>query len=280
MKKVITIFILLAVALSFAEGWKKTGDFSLLLSQTYYSDNWDGSEMGNVNWTASFNFIMEKQLNDMLHDKNTLLMSFGQTHYQVRDDMNELYWEKPQITTDLIDYENMLTLTLKKYVDPFASLRWESRFYDNTDPEDAYYINPNTLTLSLGAKRVFIKQEMQNLEGSLGAAFKNYINQNPDIEASNNAGAEIVLSYWNLFKNDLGKLDSKLRIYQALMTSEDNDNDDWKAADVEFTNTVTFKLSSYVGLKFYLEMLYDKEIDDEFRFKENLGLNLSYALFK
>lgn len=280
MKKILTIILLLTVALSFAEGWKKTGDFSLLLSQTYYSDNWDGTEMGNVNWTASFNFIMEKQLNRMLYDKNTLLLSFGQTHYQERDDMGELYWLKPQITTDIIDYENVLTLTLQKFVDPFASFRWESQYYDGTDPEETLYFNPNILTFSLGAKRVFINQEIQNLEASLGAALKNYLNQNEDIENTNNAGAEFVMSYWLLFKNDLGKFDSKLRVYQAFITSEDNDNDDWKAADVEFTNTVTFQLSSYIGLKFYLEMLYDKEIVDEFRFKENLGLNLSYALFK
>ncbi|MCF7918650.1 MAG: hypothetical protein K9N06_01900 [Candidatus Cloacimonetes bacterium] len=279
MRKTVIILCLLLTLTLFAEGWEKTGDFNLLLSQTYYSDNWDGTEMGNVNWTASFNFIMEKQLNKTLYDKNSLQLAFGQTHSQVRDAMNELYWQKPLISTDLIDYENMLTFTLQKFVDPFAAFRWESRFYDNTVPDDDFYLNPNILTFSLGARKILINQEIQNLETRLGAAYKQFLDQHADIDDNYNAGAEMVLSYWYTFPSKLGKFDSKLRLYQALLTSEDNGSDYWKAMDVEFVNNLTFKLSSYIGIKFYFEMLYDKEIDEDFRIKENLGINLSYTLF-
>ena len=278
MKKTIIILILvLAVSLS-AEGWKKTGDFSLLLSQSYYSDNWVGSEIGNVNWTASLNFIMEKQLNAMLYDKNTLIMSFGQTHNQVRDDAGDLYWEKPTISTDLIDYENMLSFTLQKFVDPYLALRWESKFIDEADTLETFYINPNTLTLSLGAKKSLITKDNQSLETRLGAAYKNIFNQDSDIDNMNNAGAEMVVGYWYLFPSELGKFDSSLRLYQALMSSEDN-TDEWKTMDLEFKSTLTLKLSSYIGFKLYAEVLYDKEILDETRFKEILGVNLSYSLF-
>ncbi len=280
MKKTFIILLLVLAVSLFAEGWKKTGDFSLLLSQSYYSDNWGGSEMGNINWTGNFNFVMEKQLNEKFYDKNTLLLSFGQTHYQVRDEMGKLSWIKPQITTDLIDYENMLSLTLHKFVDPYISLRWESIFYDSeSDSTEIYYINPNILTLSLGAKKVIVNKDSQNLETRLGGAFKNYLNQAPDIEYSNNAGAEVVFAYWYLFPSELGKFDSKLRVYQALITSEDNDNDNWKTADFDFVNNLTFKLNFYIGLKIYFEMLYDKEIDEDIRYKENLGINLSYTLY-
>jgi Protein of unknown function, DUF481 len=279
MKKTIIILILiLAVSLS-AEGWKKTGDFNLLLSQSYYSENWTGTEIGNVNWTASFNFIMGKQLNAMLYDKNTLIMSFGQTHNQVRDEAGDLYWEKPTISTDLIDYENMLSFTLQKFVDPYLAFRWESKFIDETDETETFYINPNILTFSLGAKKNLITKDNQNLEARLGAAYKNILYQNSDIDDQDNAGAEMVVSYWYLFPSELGKFDSSLRLYQALMSSEDDLNDAWKAMDVEFKNTLTFKLSSYIGFKLYVEVLYDKEVLDEARFKEILGVNLSYNLF-
>ena len=278
MKKTIIILILvLAVSLS-AEGWKKTGDFSLLLSQSYYSDNWVGSEIGNVNWTASLNFIMEKQLNALLYDKNTLIMSFGQTHNQVRDDAGDLYWEKPTISTDLIDYEKMLSFTLQKFVDPYLAFRWESKFIDEADESETFYINPNTLTFSLGAKKSLTTKDNQSLETRLGAAYKNILNQDSDTDNMNNAGAEMVVAYWYLFPSELGKFDSSLRLYQALMSSEDI-TDEWKAMDVEFKNTLTLKLSSYVGFKLYAEVLYDKEILDETRFKEILGVNLSYSLF-
>ncbi|MCF7912756.1 MAG: DUF481 domain-containing protein [Candidatus Cloacimonetes bacterium] len=281
MKKTILILILvLAVSLS-AEGWKKTGNFSLMLSQSYYSDNWTGTEIGNVAWSASFNFIMEKQLNAMLYDKNTLIMSFGQTHNQIRDEAGDLYWEKPTISTDLIDYENMLSFTLHKFVDPYLAFRWESFFVDESDSLETFYINPNTLTFSLGARKDLIKKDKQNLEMRLGAAYKNILNQNSAIDSKSNAGAEMVLAYWYVLPAESGKFDSSLRLYQAVLSSEDEDDvsDNWKALDVEFKNTLTFKLSSYIGLKLYLEMLYDKEILDETRYKEILGINLSYSIF-
>jgi len=279
MKKTIIILLLVvAVSLS-AEGWKKTGDFNLMLSQSYYSDNWTGTEIGNVTWSASFNFIMEKQLNAMLYDKNTLILSFGQTHNQVRDDLEVLHWEKPTISTDVIDYENLLTFTLQKFVDPYLAFRWESNFIDETDPEETFYINPNILTLSLGAQKILLKKENQYLDTRLGAAYKNVINQNSDIDSQSNAGAEMLLSYWYKIPSEMGKFSSSLRLYQALMSSEDDVNDNWQSIDVEFKNTLTFKFNSYIGLKLYFEMLYDKEVLDETRYQENLGINLSYSLF-
>jgi len=279
MKKTIIILLLVvAVSLS-AEGWKKTGDFNLMLSQSYYSDNWTGTEIGNVTWSASFNFIMEKQLNAMLYDKNTLILSFGQTHNQVRDDLEVLHWEKPTISTDVIDYENLLTFTLQKFVDPYLAFRWESNFIDETDPEETFYINPNILTLSLGAQKILLKKENQYLDTRLGAAYKNIINQNSDIDSQSNAGAEMLLSYWYKIPSEMGKFSSSLRLYQALMSSEDDVNDNWQSIDVEFKNTLTFKFNSYIGLKLYFEMLYDKEVLDETRYQENLGINLSYSLF-
>lgn len=281
MKKAIIILSLLTIISGlYAEGWQKSGDFNILLSQSYYSDNWAGTEKGNITWTASMNFIMEKQLNKMLHDKNTLLLSFGQTHSQDYDAEGELVWQKPEISTDKIDYENLLTFTLQKYVDPFASFRWESSFYDGSDPDNEFYINPNIITLSAGVKRDLFSGEKQSLDARLGAAWKNFLNQHDDIDYQNNAGAELVLGYWYLFAGDFGKFDSTMRLYQALLTSEDNDNDDWKSLDMEWINNLTLKINSYVGVKVYFEMLYDKEVIDEFRFQENLGINITYALFK
>ena len=280
-KTIIILLLILAVSLS-AEGWKKTGDFNLMLSQSYYSDNWTGTEIGNVTWSASFNFIMEKQLNAMLYDKNTLILSFGQTHNQVPDDMGDLHWEKPTISTDVIDYENMLSFTLQKFVDPYLAFRWESNYVDETDPEETFYINPNILTLSLGAQKILINKDMQNLETRLGGAYKNIINQNSDYDGQSNAGAEMLLSYWHKIPSEMGKFTSTLRLYQALMSSVDDVDDpdeNWKAMDVEFKNTLTFKFNSYIGLKLYFEMLYDKEVLDETRYQENLGVNLSYSLF-
>jgi hypothetical protein len=280
MKRLLIFAFLISSLCLAAENWKKSGDFNLLLSQSYYSENWNGTETGNVNWAAGFNFVMAKQLNNFLYDQNTLLLSFGQTHYQEIDTDGDMSWKKPQITTDKIDYENLLTFTLQKFVDPFISFRWESQFYDDkSNPEDAYYINPNILTLSMGANKILIDKDKQNLQTRLGAAFKNYLNQDENIDYQNNAGLEFVASYWLLFNANSGKFDSKLRAYQALLTSDEDEEGNWQALDVEFINSLSFKLYSYIGIKLYLEMLYDKEEIDEVRWQENIGVNLSYSLF-
>ena len=129
-RRLVAAALLLSFALLFAEAWKFDSDIMVNLTQSQFSDNWAGSELSNITWTASMNNTAQKQLAEWLKNKNTLKLAFGQTHLQKEDLLGETYWEKPQKSTDQIAFESLMQFTLKTFVDPYLSLRADSQFLD------------------------------------------------------------------------------------------------------------------------------------------------------
>ena len=76
---------------------------------------------------------------------------------------------------------------------------------------------------------------------------------------------------------------SKLRFFKALFNSESDALDelgvDWETTDIAFENTLSATISEYIQMSFFVELLYDKQIIDKGRFREIMGLGLSYKLF-
>ena len=46
----------IAAAAGAAEPWQYRLETDLTMTQSYYSDNWAGSEVGNINWIWNFSF--------------------------------------------------------------------------------------------------------------------------------------------------------------------------------------------------------------------------------
>jgi len=282
MKKIIlflVVVLLLAVNMQ-AEEWEKIGDVSLNLSQNSYSDNWAGEERSSISWVWNLNAMMQKQLTDKVHNKNTLKLAFGQSHIQQLNEMGEKYWEKPIKSTDLIDFESMFRFTFGGFVDPFASLRFESQFLDQSVMDDAKVFNPITLTEALGIAKILIKKEKTELSTRLGAAFREHMNSHAD-ETLTDGGIQFVADYYTPLANDMITYTSKFELYKAMYYSEEDsvDNDDWKAADISWENIFSAKLYKIINVNLYFQLLYDKQIIDEYRIKETLGIGISYNLF-
>jgi len=283
MKKVITIVLIVFALSLFADEWIIEADANLNVSQSAYSDNWNGEEKGSVTWTGNFNYFAEKQMTMKVHNKNTLKLAFGQTHNQyVVDD--EKKWAKPEKSTDLIDFESVFRFTLGAFVDPFAALRLESQFLDQSMPDDVKNFNPMTLTESFGVARVLIQKDKQELTSRLGAAFKQHMNSHEAIDNTNDGGIEFVTDYRNVFNDDTMIFTSKLNVYKAMFYSESDAlegtdmEDDWKAVDVAWENTLSATIYKAISLNLYFQMLYDEQIDEDLRFKETLGLGITYKL--
>lgn len=279
------IMLLLSLAFVFgsvltAEEWEKSGTISLNISQNSYSDNWVGEEKSSINWSLNLNTVFQKQLSNRIHNRNSIKLSFGQTHNQEFNSTGEKYWAKPSKSTDLIDLETMFRFTFGWYVDPFAAVRFQSQFID-TFPGDTKLINPITLIESFGLARQVIKEEKRELTVRFGAAFKQLQNSRLDgmIDATD-GGLEFVAEFFTPLMKDMIQYNSKLNLYQALYYSESVDGyDEWKALDVVWENIASAKLIGLVNVNFYMQLLYDKQIVDEFRMKQTLGLGLSYQLF-
>ncbi len=287
MKHVFIIIMILAISASLpAESWKLDSNMSLTISQGAFSDNWTGTELSNITWSANSTTTAEKQLMDWLQNKNTLKLAFGQTHNQKARVDGKKYWEKPEKSTDKIDLESMLRFTTQGWVDPFLAGRLESQFLDLSQPE-ARIVNPMLFTETAGIIRSFIDEEDQLLTARLGAAFRERLDRDvltptgKETQTTVDGGIEMVSEYTRKMQMPLEMdLRSRLQLYQALFNSESDDlNDDWKSLDMVWENMLSTKLFGMVSANLVFELRYDKEQVSELQWKETIGLGLSHSFF-
>jgi hypothetical protein len=302
-KLIVVAILLMTTALSsplFGEektGWIKTLDLTLSVTQSSYSDNWTGGDQGNATWIAQTNGIFERQFSPRFNSKTTIKLAFGQTHTQYEDENTETgavtyKWDKPVKSTDDIDIESVGRFTLGKFVDPYAALRFESKFFDASVEHHKRYLNPILVTLSSGiVKNLWQRPEKDALISRFGLAIRETISKDipdPDIyETETNtaidAGLESVTDFSIVFNESVGLL-SELSLFRALFNSEKDDlkglpeEDYWKAIDVSFENSLTVSVAKHLQVSLHAQLLYDKEIDLGGRFKETLSLGLTYKL--
>ena len=272
-----------------AEPWKLEADANLTLNQNAYSDNWVGGEAGSISWAFNSNWLAERQLNPTLHSKSTLKLLFGQTHTQ---DVETKDWAKPVKSTDLIDFESVMRFTLGAFVDPYAGVRIETQFLDQSDPEIDRYVNPVKFTESVGIAKVLIKEENREWSARLGAGLRQYLNRDVlnvmtderETLTSNDGGLVFDSEFKTPLASEKITLQSKLTIFQALYYSEKDalaglpNEDYWKAPDVNWENIFTAGITEHLMVNLYIQLLYDKEIDLAGRFKQTLALGLTYKL--
>lgn len=273
-----------AVSPIFATPWNLSVDANLTLNQNAYSNNWVGGELGTLSWAFTSNSLAEKQLHPKINNKNTLKLAYGQTYTQQKDTGTTKKWTGPLKSTDLIDFESVLRFTLGGFVDPFASVRLESQFFDNTDTTINRFVNPMKLTEALGIARVFIKQEKRELSSRFGFGLKQLINRDVlvgmirDIQTSNYGGLDFVTDFNTPLANERITYTSKLSLFQAFFHSGADTTDNWKSPDVNWENIFAASITKYLMVNLYVQLLYDKEIDTGMRLKEGLALGLTYKL--
>jgi len=290
--KMIVCCICLVSSVSASEGqWEKSADLSFNLNQSSYNDAWAGGETGSIVWTAIGNLAAEKAFNDRYNLRNTLKLSFGQTHSQADGDDGQKHWESPEKSTDRIFAESLLRLTLQKFVDPYAAITVESQFYDASVKEITRYLSPLTISEAAGVGRLIMKNENTELLSRVGFAFRQHFTKdivtiNPEETETNttqDGGLEWVTDFNHKF--DDVKYVSKLRLFKAAFNSESDTvkgteaEDYWKEVDVAWENTLSASVSKYVQVSLFCELLYDKEIDLRGRFREVLGIGVTYKLF-
>ncbi len=289
MKKLSLILILLSsLVLIHAEGWKLESDLNFQLTQNQFSDNWAGTELSNITWSAKSNSSAEKQMAKWLNNKTTLKLAFGQTHLQKRDTAGKIQWNPPEKSEDKIDLESLSKFTLQSWVDPYVSLRAESQFLDESDAKLTRVVNPILLTESAGIMKDIYKTPKNELNIRLGAAFREKLNRevyNPSLNERElvttlDGGAEFVSEFKHIFFAMDANVKSKLWVYQALFNSKSKDlTDDWRATDMVWDTVLTAKLWRSITGNLSFTMKYDKEEVDEMQWKQILGLGFSYSLF-
>jgi hypothetical protein len=269
--------------------WSTSSNVNITLTQSAYSDNWAGSELGALSWALNSNSLVESQLTERVRTRSTLALAFGQTHSQrVDEDDGRKYWDQPSKSTDLIDLESILRFTYGWFFDPFVSARIETQFLDERDEKKTRYLNPLTATESLGVVKVFFEEESREWQARLGGAFRQHVDRDllrdgadeRETVTVEEGGVEFVTEFRTPLASDRITFGSRLEAFQALFSSEDDEaaTDDWRSPDVDWENTFTASITEHLMVNLYLELLYDKEVVDDVQLKETLALGLTFQL--
>lgn len=287
---VLSILVIAMASTVLAEPWKASVDANLTLTENAYSDNWVGGEVGALSWTFNSNSLAEKQLQAKVNNKNTLKLSFGQTHSQ---DKETKKWAKPVKTTDLIDFETVFRFTLGGFVDPFAAGRVETQFFDASDPQKNRILNPATFTESFGIARVWVKQDKREGTTRLGMGLRQHLDRQVLVDTlsgkrenktSNDGGLLLVNDFQTPLAHEKITFTSKLTVFQALFYSESKklkglpNQNYWKSPDVNWENIFAASITKYLMVNLYVQFLYDKEVRLGGRLKQTLSLGLTYKL--
>jgi hypothetical protein len=291
MKRIVLVAAMLAVSSGAlrADPWTKSVDVNLTMTQSAYTDNWAGGAVGSLTWVFNSNSLFERQVNPKLHTRNTLKLFFGQTHSQ---DETTNDWSRPFKSTDRIDLESVLRLTLGGFVDPYASLRIESQFLDQRDPANERYVNPALFTESFGVAKVFTKSGKREWSARLGVAFRQALDRDvldplsgsKSTETTSDGGIIFVSDFVSPIADTTMMITSRLQIYQAFFNSKSDElagqynMDYWKDPDIAWEVIFNANINKHLMVNVYARFLYDKEVDLAGRLEETLSFGFTYKL--
>lgn len=292
MSKLIQMIVLALIFVSLglyscagADPWKNSLDMSLNLTQNAYSNSWTGGEIGNMVWVGIMNGIFEKQASPKFNFRNTTKLQFGET---ISQDQTTKDWHHPIKSTDKIEIDNMVRLTVHAFVDPYIDLGLASQFYDATYKPKKSYLNPLLITESAGAAKTLFSQDKNEVITRLGFSLRQNILVDTTTaslphRSANDGGFESMTESHYTFAKTL-TYSAKLTLFKAIFSSDKNkyegttEADYWKAVHVNFENTLAASVTKYVQVTLYSQLLYDKLISTKGRFKETLALGLTFKL--
>ena len=135
------------------------------LSQSAFSDNWAGGDLGAFSWLSKLDAAAERQFSTRFNWRNILELRYGETSQQRRDEIDPAlrHWDDPQKSSDMLMFESIGRWTLQAFADPYASFRAETQFLDQSSTLGSIPFNPIRLKEAAGIAKVFKKSETTEL---------------------------------------------------------------------------------------------------------------------
>lgn len=272
-------------------GWQTSLSIDFTTNQSSYSNSWTGGSTGSLSWVANMDGAVEKALSPNVKYKSTLRLSFGQTVSQNihTDDqgVETKAWEKPKKSTDKIDWENIALFAVGKTLEPYFGVRVQSEFLDASSEHRNFYFSPIELTESIGLAHYFYQKDEDFVTLRLGFGLRQMMRRSTDSTLTVfdttliDGGLESIVDARINFGETLSYV-GKLTVFRALFFSEKDvvegtpAENYWKSIDINWETSLNAYITKLVTVKLYTQFLYDKEISIQGRFKETLGIGLTY----
>ncbi len=280
--------MLLVASSSIAQKWQKDLDLGLNVTQNLYSANWEGGEIENFSWTGSVNGIFEKQISAKFNFRNVVILQFGQV---IAENVETETWRKPEKTTDLIDIEAVGRIISGRFFDPYSSLRVETQFWDVSYEQKKRMFNPATFTESIGISKSLYSSKNNLIMERLGISAKENLNRAIQDTLGSKTKYQVAVDGGFEFTSDIQisfsgkyKLFSRLSIYQPILhnrinkTVEPREAHYWHSININFENNISVSATDFLEASLYTQFLYDKQGSLKGRFKEIMGIGLTYSI--
>lgn len=264
--------------------WQLESRVGVSLAQSSFNTAWSGDEVGTLSWIGTWNSAASRILAPWAHWSNVLLVQFGQTHQQ---DPDREAWLAPSKSSDRITYRGSVLFPVW-YFEPFAAFDADSQFFTRLEGFGSRTFTPTVLTESAGFARVFSDTERLKMNSRLGFALKQRIDRLSFDAGSTQPGTATTVDgglEWRSAARVAGPEDravyaSELRVFKAVETSESNalKRRYWSAVDVDWQNTLSSKVTSWLSFDLFWRLLYDKQVDKTGQFKQTLGIGLTWQL--
>lgn len=271
--------------------WKYSILTNLTLTLNHYSGNWAGDEVSAFSWGWQFDGSAQRAITPWFTSINNLKLKFGQTSMKEENSSGKKEWESMKKSSDLIDFEAVGRFTLNGFIDPFIAARAVTQFADMR-AEKRIYLNPAAVTESFGAIKDILNNKFIDWNARIGGAVRQSIERNyqlpdslkPSNKVTNDGGLEFVTNFKAVSKDNRLSYIAQIKVYEAIFSSiaeemkGSSNEKEWRYPDVTWENTLGVTLTKYIMLNLYAQILYDKEIDSDVRFRETVGLALTYTL--
>jgi hypothetical protein len=105
-----------------------------------------------------------------------------------------------------------------------------------------------------------------------------------ETDFTKDGGFEFVTEFKTPLAQKRITFDSKLTVFEALFNSKadelkgTSEENYWRYPDVNWENIFSASITKYLMVNLYIQILYDKEVSTDIRFKQTLSLGLTYKL--
>ena len=267
--------------------WKTTGKLTLGIAQSAFTSNWASGDKGSYSWISRFNFNAERQFTRTFNWSHDLRLAYGETANQIDDpdDPGSNKWARPEKTEDQIQYETIGRFHLRNgYVDPYLSFRYDSFFFDESDPVGSIAFNPMRFKEAGGITRVIHKTDKYQTLTRVGFGFRQTYRRsftddtgdNTTSGTTNDGGFEWqtdvteplftekivyngqLLLFWPIFYSEKDVLEQFDELAQAADPSRESVSDFWKDVNVNFQNTFSTNVTKWLGFTLFVQAVYQK----------------------
>jgi hypothetical protein len=268
--------------------WQYTLDAGLKMSLSTFSNNWSGNTAGAFLWISDVDASVQRIVGKWLDNEETLTFTFGQTTVQ---DKGSKKWSPLEKSADEIDFQSISKFSLGKTLKPCLALKLNTQVSDDEEANNFRYFNPIEMTESFGLTQAFgTKNKVYcniRLSGALRQKYTRHNSLTDDLTGATtyytsftkDGGAEMVLDFkWK--KGDIFSLGSKATVFQALIRSNTEVlqlNNFWKYPDVRLETQFSTNVTSFIQFTYYFSLNYDREVDQNFRSKQTIGVGLNFS---